>query len=325
MDELHENRAAFVAEVRDALSGTLERYGLQLDSVSLTALDQTPFNALDENNAFNAEGMRKLAEVVATSRKQRAEIEAESEVALRKSAMEAAKRRLDLELEERRAEIAQSQEIETLLAAQIAEVARQKAEGELAAARARIRMEQEIQTADLAREEAIRRAEIAQAMALEQAEQDRLIQIAAKSQEESRAQAAADVARAEEAVALKTLKLAEAEATRARIEAENARSDAIVAMELEKARLEAMPKILAEVVKPAEKIQGISINHVSGLRGEDGVRTPVNQALDSILDMAVQLPALKKIGDAVGVNLQDGLGTATATPPEPKGETGDDS
>ncbi|MBF9043102.1 flotillin [Rhodobacterales bacterium HKCCE4037] len=375
MEELHENRAAFVAEVRDALAGTLNRYGLELDSVSLTALDQTPFSALDENNAFNAEGMRKLAEVIATSRKQRAEIEAESEVSLRRSSMEAAKKRLELDLEERRAEIDQMREIESLMAAQLADVARKKAEGELAAAQARIDMEQKIQAADLTREETIRRAEIALASALERAEQDRLIEVASKSQEESRAQAAADAARAEavsaaetvqtarqmaeaerakrlallkaeeeaeaaaarsriaaesekatakdrraarieEAEALKTLRFAEAEAERARIDAENARSEAIVAMEIEKARLAALPKIIAEMVKPAEKIKGISVNTFSGLdrRGNDG--SPTNATLDAIMDMAVQLPALKKIGESVGINLQESVESAIGKPPE---------
>ena len=57
MDELHENRVQFVREVRELLTEPLSRYGLQLDNVSLTALDQTPFAALDENNAFNAVGM----------------------------------------------------------------------------------------------------------------------------------------------------------------------------------------------------------------------------------------------------------------------------
>jgi uncharacterized membrane protein YqiK len=90
MDELHENRATFVADVREMLLDTLSRYGLQLDSVSLTALDQTPFAALDENNAFNAVGMRKLAEVISKSKKERAEIDADSEVSVRRAAMEAA-------------------------------------------------------------------------------------------------------------------------------------------------------------------------------------------------------------------------------------------
>ena len=147
MDELHENRAQFVREVREMLVGTLERYGLQLDSVSLTALDQTPFAALDENNAFNAVGMRKLAEVIAKSKKERAEIDSDSEVSVRRASMEAQRKRFEIELEERRAEIAQQQEIETLSAAQIAEVARKKAESELSVTTARILMERSIQAA----------------------------------------------------------------------------------------------------------------------------------------------------------------------------------
>ncbi len=310
MDELHENRAQFVAEVRGALIEPLGRYGLQIDSVSLSALDQTPFSALDENNAFNAVGMRKLAEVIAKSKKERAEIESDSEVSVRRAAMEAAKRKLEIDLDQRRAEIAQTQEIETLMAAQLAEVAQKKADSERTAAQARIRMETDIQAADIAREQQIREAEIAQSRALELAERDRQIKLSEKSQEESRAQAEADTARAEavkaaeavltarqmaeaerrkrlaliaaeeqaeaaatkaritaasekataadrtaakreEAEAMKAMELARAEAVRARIEAENARSDAIVAMELEKARLEAMPRIMAEMVKPA--------------------------------------------------------------------------
>ena len=69
MDEAHEGRAAFVKDVRELISDDLAENGLRLQSVSLTSLDQTPFSALDENNAFNAVGMRKLAEVIATSRK----------------------------------------------------------------------------------------------------------------------------------------------------------------------------------------------------------------------------------------------------------------
>jgi flotillin len=76
MDELHENRAEFVQQVQNAVSEDLLKNGLELESVSLTALDQTPFEALDENNAFNAVGMRKLAEVIATSKKERAQIDA---------------------------------------------------------------------------------------------------------------------------------------------------------------------------------------------------------------------------------------------------------
>ncbi|MEL0085479.1 MAG: SPFH domain-containing protein, partial [Paracoccaceae bacterium] len=153
MDELHENRAKFVAEVREGLSETLIRYGLQLDSVSLTGLDQTAFSSLDENNAFNAVGMRKLAEVIAKSKKERAEIDADSEVSVRRASMEASRQRLEIDLEERKAEIAQQQEIETLAAIQLAEIARQKASSEKESMEARIEMERAIQEAEVLREQ----------------------------------------------------------------------------------------------------------------------------------------------------------------------------
>lgn len=115
-------------------------------------------------------------------------------------------------------------------------------------------------------------------------------------------------AQREEADALKYFRVAEAEADRARIDAGNARSDALVALELGKARLEAMPGIIAEMVKPAEKIKGISINHIGGgsVTGSDGT-LPINQAVSSIMDMAVQIPALNEIGKAVGVNIAESI------------------
>lgn len=375
MDELHENRGRFVTEVRESLVESLGRNGLELDTVSLTALDQTPFKALDENNAFNAVGMRKLAEVIAKSKKERAEIDADAEVSVRRAAMEATRRKLQIDLEEQTAQIAQVQQIETLKAAQVAEVVQRKANSELASTRARIEMEQGIRTADLERERAIREAEIAQAQALALAEQQRQIAIAEHSRAESQAQAAADVARAEavraaeavptakqvaeaerrkavalvgaqqetamageratarlrtaqveaEAAALRTVAqkdelLAQAEGRRAMAEADNALDERSSTMRVELAKIEALPRVVAEMVKPAEKIDSIRIHHVSGLGHGGGVsgaaadgsaRTPVNQALDGILEMAVQLPALKKLGEDLGMSLDSGLAGLT--------------
>ena len=389
MDELHESRGAFVAEVGENLTDSLARNGLELDSVSLSALDQTPFAELDENNAFNAVGMRKLAEVIAKSKKERAEIESDSEVSVRRAAMEASKRKLQIDLEEQEAEIAQTREIETLKAAQLADVAKKKASAEQEAAQARIQMEQQIRSADIAREQVTREAEIARDKRLQEAEigrerdiqiaeQDRQIVIAAKSQEESKAQAEADASKAEavksseaiatarqvaeaerqleiaaltakreaetsgtrlrmaaqaekdaaadraiaadaEAGARRKSMQAEAEGQRALNEAENAQAEHIVDMKIEIARLETLPKVVAEMVKPAEKIDSIKIHQISGLGGAGkggggeaaaADKPVVNQALDSIMEMAVQLPALQQIGKELGVSLDDELGKA---------------
>ncbi len=388
MDELHENRADFVQEVQNAVSEDLLKNGLELESVSLTALDQTPFEALDENNAFNAVGMRKLAEVIAKSKKERASIDADADVAVAQAAMEAEKRKLEIRREQEEARIAQEQDIETRRAAQAAEIASRQSEGERAAEKARIDKERQIRAADIEREQAIRAAEISKEREIEVADQERQIIIAQKSEEESRARASADQARAEatkasEAIATArqvaeaertkqvalieaereaerlatrvrveaeaekeaasdratarreeaqaeadaiTIKaeakkqdlLAEAEGQRAIVGAENALDQAIINMKIEIARLDTMPKLAAELVRPAEKIDSIRIHQMSGLGGAGGAgdgggsdKPVVNQALDSILGMAVQLPAMKKIGEELGLSLEDGLTTAS--------------
>ena len=382
MDELHENRADFVNEVAQNLAEPLFKNGLALESVSLSALDQTPFSALDENNAFNAVGMRKLAEVISKSKKERAEIETDTEVSVHRSAMESSRRRLEIDLEEQQARIKQSQELETLRAAQMADIATKKAESERKTNEARIYMEQEIRTADIAREKVIREAEILQDQTLAIAQQDRVIAIAKKTEIESKAVAAADKAKAEAVAATEAITTAralaeaqrkrevallnakqdsevsnqkliaqakaeaeasieqaktilqraqsDAEAAKLRIatmkeemetqakgqkalnEAENIFNAEIVSMKIDLARLEALPKLVEQMVKPAEKIDSIKIHHISGGLGSNGAnnaaKPPVNQALDSIMEMAVQLPSLKKIGEELGLSIETGMG-----------------
>ena len=96
MDSLHDRRAEFVKTIRESVRDNLAHSGLQLESVSLTRMDQAAFAALDDNNAFNAVGLRKLAEIIATSKKKRAEIEADADVSVRQTQLEAIKQRLTL-------------------------------------------------------------------------------------------------------------------------------------------------------------------------------------------------------------------------------------
>jgi hypothetical protein len=76
-------------------------------------------------------------------------------------------------------------------------------------------------------------------------------------------------------------------------------------------------------MKPIEKIDSIRINHVSGFGasqggsgggadegGGGGGKPPVTQVMDSILGMALQLPALKSIGDQIGIDLSGSIDAA---------------
>ena len=73
------------------------------------------------------------------------------------------------------------------------------------------------------------------------------------------------------------------------------------------------------LMKPVEKIDSIRINHIGGLESGrrqasiDGTHTavannsPINQVVNSILDMALQMPVLQRVGDVLGADVQSAL------------------
>ena len=123
--------------------------------------------------------------------------------------------------------------------------------------------------------------------------------------------------------------LAESEGAKAVIAAKNSRSDALMRLELEQYRLDRLPEIVSQMMKPAEKIDSIRIHQITGFGGTGptsgqagpggqvidagGGKPPVNQVMDSILGMALQLPALKSIGEQIGVDFSSAVGSATPT------------
>ena len=381
MDALHEKRGEFVRHVAAQLRDNLAHNGLLLDSVSLTRLDQAPFQSLDENNAFNAVGMRQLAEIIATNKKRRTQIEAEADIAVRETQLEATKRRLTLQQQEEQAQISQQLEIEKSKSAANADTAKSREDAMAASENARIARERDTKAMELAKQRDLRKLEIESQLQSELHKADSAIRLAAKHVEEAKAQADAERARSgvvlaqehvqterERAVAERSLELAlkrvheegevesakaeteaavvikraqadsqavrtraeaerlrllaESEGNKARLTAENTRSDSLMKLELERYRLEKMPEIIAQLMKPAEKIESIRIHQVSGLGGAPGTagstgdaanRPPINQVMDSILGMALQLPALKSIGESIGYDFSSALPKAPGT------------
>ena len=376
LDDLHEKRSAFVQQVQNAVSGDLEKNGLALESVALTALDQTPMESLDQNNVFNAVGLKIVAERAAESRKRRAVIEAQADLAVATTRQEATVRTYKIEQEQEEARVEQQKRMDAL-----------RADGMSAKAEADERSLQASRAAEIERERAIRVAEEESRKTVEMAEQNRKIEIAKKSEEESRAQAQADTAKAEavkaseaiitarevaeaerskqisllqaqehaereatairvsaqaereaaqdraaarrelaqagadeisiNAKAMKEAKLAEADGIRAINEADSMVSAEILAFRLNGLRLDAMPAILDAMMRPAEKIDRITMMHLGGIGGamgadgaavsKDGMTDPITATFNQMKATAVSLPALTAIGRQAGINVDEGL------------------
>ena len=208
MEELHEQRTLFVQKVQQVVSEDLLKNGLELESVSLTGLDQTGREFFNPNNAFDAEGLTKLTEAIELRRKKRNEIEQETEVEVQTKNLQAVQAKLQLEREQEYAKLAQQREIEIRKAQQQAEIASEQAAKSREAEQAKIAAQQQIDQSRIQAERSVEEQRIAMAQQLKErdvvkqkmvelAEQDRAIAVAEKSRAQSEAQAAADAARAQ--------------------------------------------------------------------------------------------------------------------------------
>ncbi len=208
MEELHEQRVNFVQEVQVAVSEDLQQNGLELETVSLTGLDQTDREYFNENNAFDAEGLTKLTQSIEERKKRRNDIEQDTQVSIQTKNLEAERKKLEMSRDTEYAQMNQQREIENYRAEQSAQMAKQKAEQERAAQESQILARQQVEQAeiekkqiiaekDIGQRKAVEAAEIERKKSIELAEQERAIAIANKSKEESEAKAYADLARSE--------------------------------------------------------------------------------------------------------------------------------
>ncbi len=377
LEEIHLDRGGFAADVAAAVEAQAARFGLMLVSASLIGVDQSDLSQLNENNVFNAQGMRRLAELVAEQRKARVRVETEADISVRESRLAQHQRQLDLQREEREAEIAQQEHLAKLEADAKSREAQARDEAKLASETARIEAESRAKAAQVVQDEALRKAEMAAILALEEAKIANDIQLAAKRAEEAAAKAAEEEARAkvilaaehvqaqkERAVAEREREIARlkqekeleledarvrrdvdtllaraqadataatrtAEADKARMEAEaagrvalnsaeNTLSDAVIRMRLEERKLDRLPEIMTQMMKPVEKIDSIRINQITGAGGTggnaggEGVDGAFGAAMDQILGMAVRLPAMKQMGEEIGLDFDANLAGRTA-------------
>lgn len=332
MEELHEKRAEFVQRVQTTVSEDLLKNGLELESVSLTSLDQTSQEHFNPQNAFDAQGLTKLTEQIETRRKQRNDIEQETRIQIERKNLEAEQLSYTIKKEQEYARLEQEREIEITRAAQATEIAKERADKSRAAKEAEIVAQRDVQQAEiLAKQELdqkriladqqVREKEIAMAKAIEAAEiekrklvelneQDRAIAIAERSKAQSEmeaqaAQARAERVRAEEQVTtVKEVEIAERQKKIELVQAsEEAEREAIkikVAADAEKQASTdraAAVRIAAEGEAEAEKLRAAAKEAL--YKVEAAGKRSLNEAENTLSPEIVALHVKKALIDAL--------------------------
>jgi len=207
MEEIHEHRSDYIRGVREMVADTLTANGLELETASLTSLDQADMKLFNPSNAFDAEGLTRLTEEIETRKKKRNDIEQDTAIAIRKKNLESEILALGIDQESEYARLAQEREVAMRRAQQKAEVALERTDREREIDEAQIRSKEAVERSRIAQvnaveaeritgEQEIQRLEIVRRRALEIEEQERVIAVAEKSRLQAAAQTAAEEARA---------------------------------------------------------------------------------------------------------------------------------
>jgi len=121
--QLHAERDDFASAVSELVREDLKSNGLTLESVTISRLDQTDTVRLNEKNVFDAQGLRKIAEITQKARVERNLYERDAEREIVNKNVATRKQVLDLEKDQAEAEATQASEV-----AKIRSVRQQEAE-----------------------------------------------------------------------------------------------------------------------------------------------------------------------------------------------------
>lgn len=332
MVELHEMRVNFVQKVQQVVSEDLLKNGLELESVSLTGLDQTNKKFFNPDNAFDAEGLTRLTQEIESRRKKRNDIERDTNVEIERKNLETERYSLEIKKEVEYAKLEQEREISIRKAQQSAEIASEEATKQRDAENARITADQDVKQNIIASERAIAQDRIAKEQLIEQkdiereksielSQQDKEIAVAEKSKAQSIAQAEADIARAsavkaeEQVVTVREKEKAERQKTIQLVEAQQiAERDAIsikVAAEADKqaaedtaesqrtlARAQADKyRITAEGHAAAEKLEAeaAAIRYNVDAEGKQAINTASNTLSAEQIAMQIKMTLIENL------------------------------
>ncbi|MGY8705009.1 flotillin domain-containing protein [Bradyrhizobium sp. 18BD] len=314
--ELQEKRSDFVKHVQSTVESDVKSNGLELESVSLTKLDQTDVKFFNPENFFDAEGLTQLKTVTETRRRDRNAIVRDNEVAIAQKDLEARQQTLGIERTKKEAELSQERDIANKTASTRAEVATATQTARLTEENARIDTDRAVaekeagakqvkETAVIESDLAINKRKTDAQREIQIATQENEIQIAAKSKQTSEAVAEAKTAEAvavsaeEKVVTARAVEVADrarlTQVLAARTEAERKSTELIVAAEAEKKasldRAEAV-KTLAMAEAESNKIKAVGVRNIG--EAEAAVITMKNEAQNKLGTNVIDFEIAKK-------------------------------
>jgi uncharacterized membrane protein YqiK len=155
LDEIQENRSEYVKAVSKHVEEAIKHTGLELETVSLTSLNQAPVSVFDPSNTFDAEGLTQITEITQSRKKKRNDIEKDTQVSIRNKNLQSIKQELEIERDEEFAKFQQKREIEQQRAIEQTESIKTRSTKERESELAEIASQQDIEIAKINKKDLI--------------------------------------------------------------------------------------------------------------------------------------------------------------------------
>lgn len=180
--ELYNARDEFKKQIMGIIGNDLNGY--VLDDCAIDYLEQTPINALSEQNILDAEGIKKIIQLTSNEKVQANLIQRNKEKTIKQQDVEARETILELEKQLAEKEQKQRKEIETIKFREQAEIDKVKEEEHQKSERARISAEEEIETLEQNKERQVivarKNKEKTEAVEAERVEKERMLEATEK-------------------------------------------------------------------------------------------------------------------------------------------------
>lgn len=209
MAELHDKRSEFVQKVQQTVLEDLAKNGLELESISLTGLDQTDIKFFNIENIFDAEGAKKITEQTELRKKEKNAIEQQTKMEIEEKNLEADKKIYEIHKSKEEARINTETEVKNLEAKAQAGVLKVSEEQRRDSEIAKTDANKKIQESIINNNKEIESVKIKTEKELAISAQESAIEIANKSQEELKAKTAENLAKADEVAAQEKIKTAQ--------------------------------------------------------------------------------------------------------------------
>ena len=307
LDNLQSSSLKFTNEVHKLVENVVTKNGLELESVSLSKLDQTSKEFFDPGNTFDAEGLIKITEETEASRKKRNDIQKSTELKIEQTNLEAEQKSLEinrqsefariqkeLEVSNRRSEqssaIAKSQAENKRISSEIEikenqQIEKSKIKSDETLQKERIETEKNLRTLELEKQKSIRVSEIESQKYIQIEEENKTIDLFAKQKE--RAQAAISTREAESKATV-----AEENIVTAKLMAQSEREKAVALIKSK--RIAEEKSIATTLAAAAEKTAASDVAKAKELIANA-------EALAKKVKLTAEAEGLKKLNEATNI------------------------